>query len=312
MKPTMRRYQDEDDYWGIREFLREVFLLNGRRELSWQVARFDYWRWHGIENLEQGPLEEDVFIWETAQGQMAALLNAESKGEAFLQVHPRLRTQELEAEMVALAEQHLSIPNSNGGRVLRVWADEHDDLRQRILTRRGYGKGEWPEYQRRRSLDGPIPEAQPAPGYTVRSLGDGAELLERCYASGLAFHPDEIRYAVENREDVNWYRNIQNAPLYRRDLDIVAIAPDGAVASFCTVWFDDVTRTGYFEPVATAPAHQRRGLGKAVMCEGLRRLKKMGGTMATVGGHTPAANTLYASVLSTEYNLFEPWAKEGS
>ena len=100
----MRRYRDEDDYWQIREFLSEVFLLNGRRELSWQVARFDYWRWHGIENLEQGPLEEDVFIWETAQGHMAAVLNAEGRGEAFLQVHPRLRTQELEEEMVALAE----------------------------------------------------------------------------------------------------------------------------------------------------------------------------------------------------------------
>ena len=34
MKQTMRMYQDEDDYWRIREFLRQVFLLNGRRELS--------------------------------------------------------------------------------------------------------------------------------------------------------------------------------------------------------------------------------------------------------------------------------------
>ena len=38
MKLTMRLYQDEDDYWRIREFLRQVFLLNGRRELSRQVA----------------------------------------------------------------------------------------------------------------------------------------------------------------------------------------------------------------------------------------------------------------------------------
>ena len=31
MKLTMRLYQVEDDYWRIREFLRQVFLLNGRR-----------------------------------------------------------------------------------------------------------------------------------------------------------------------------------------------------------------------------------------------------------------------------------------
>ena len=51
MQLTMRAYQNEDDYWRIRVFLREVFLLNERREVSWHVARFDYWRWHGVENL---------------------------------------------------------------------------------------------------------------------------------------------------------------------------------------------------------------------------------------------------------------------
>jgi mycothiol synthase len=37
MQLTMRVYQTEDDYWRIREFLRQVLLLNGRRELSWHV-----------------------------------------------------------------------------------------------------------------------------------------------------------------------------------------------------------------------------------------------------------------------------------
>jgi len=32
MKLTMRKYQDEEDYWQIREFLREVFLLNNKWE----------------------------------------------------------------------------------------------------------------------------------------------------------------------------------------------------------------------------------------------------------------------------------------
>ena len=164
--------------------------------------------------------------------------------------------------------------------------------------------GDW------RTLEEPILEANPGQGYTARALGDGAELLERCYASGLVFHPDDIRIAAENRGDVTWYRNIQNAPLYRRDLDIVGIAPDGGVASFCTIWFDDVTRTAYFEPVGTSPIHQRRGLGKAVMCEGLRRLKRMGAIMAFVGGYTPAANALYSSVGFRQYALSEPWKKK--
>jgi GNAT superfamily N-acetyltransferase len=186
-------------------------------------------------------------------------------------------------------------------------------MRQNILIRRGFHKVALPDqqqYQRRRSLDEPILEATPAPGYTVRSLGDGLELLERCYASGLGFHHNDIKIAVENRNDPRWYRNIQTAPLYRRDLDIVAVAPDGAIVAFCTIWFDDVTRTAYFEPVATLPAHQRRGLGKAVMGEGLRRLKRMGALRAFVSSYEPPAHALYASVGFTEYDLAEPWDKE--
>ena len=310
MALTMRRYRDQDDYWRIRRFLREVFLLNDRRELSWQVYRWDYWRWHGVENLDQGPMEENVFIWETTDGRIRAVLNPEGMGEVYLQVHPGWRTPELEEEMLAIAEEHLPVTNSNNRRRLRIWGNEGDTLRQEILMRRGYSRNDWPEYQRRRTLDAPILETLPPPGYSVRALGDGAELLERCFASGLAFHPDEIQHALDNREDVTWYRNIQNAPLYRRDLDIVVLAPDGAVASFCTVWFDDVTRCGAFEPVGTAPAHQRRGLGKAAMCEGLRRLRRMGATMAYVGSYDAAAHALYTSVGFTEYELSEPWAIE--
>lgn len=310
MKPTMRLYQTEDDGWRIREFLRAAFLLNGRRELSWHVARLDYWRWHGVANLSDGKLERDVFIWETSDGQIAAVLNRESAGDAFLQMHPVFRTPELEAEMIAIAEEHLTRTRADGKRVLSVWTDSRDDLRQVILARRGYAKRGEAEHQWRRDLNAPIPDAPVAPGYTIRALGDGLELLERCYASGLGFHNGDIKIAVENRRDPTWYRNIQTAPLYRRDLDLIAIASSGEIASFTTIWFDDVTRSAYFEPVATVPTHQRRGLAKSVMLEGLRRLKRMGAEIAFVGGYSPEANALYASVMGSEFDLSEAWIRE--
>jgi mycothiol synthase len=308
MKLTMRPYQGEDDYWRMRAFLRQVFLLNERQELSWQVARLDYWRWHGLENCwEGGRIENLVFLWETPGGQIAAMLNPEGRHDAFLQVHPGLRTPELEAEMLSVAEEHLGFRGPGGQRKLYVWANAHDDLRQDLLTRRGYTRDDWPEYQRQRALDAPIPEAPPAPGYTVRALGDVDELPARSWASWRAFHPDA---PDEEYEGWEWYHNIQRIPLYRRDLDVVAVAPGGEVAAFCTVWYDDVTRTGYFEPVGTVPEHQQRGLGKAVMCEAMRRLKRLGATLATVGGYSPAANALYTSVASAEHVLLEPWLKE--
>ena len=139
---------------------------------------------------------------------------------------------------------------------------------------------------------------------------DGLELLERCYASGLGFHEGDIQIAVDNRADVTWYRNILFAPLYRRDLDLVAVAPDGSIAAFCAIWFDDVTRSAYFEPVATVPAHQRRGLAKALMSEGLQRLQRMGALTAFVSGYSVAANALYQAVMGNDHATSEPWVKE--
>jgi mycothiol synthase len=308
MMLTMRKYQKEDDFWRIREFLRQVFLLNDRRELSWQVARFDYWRWHLMTNLEDGNLE-DIAIWETPEGQIAAMINPEGVGEAHFSIHPDFNTSELACEMVETAEQSLAKTGSDGQKKIAAWVNEHQEYLKNAIIQRGYARSDDAEYMRYRSLDEPILQAPPAPGHTVRSLGDGLELLERCYASGLAFHEDDIHTARDNRDHPQWYRNIQTAPLYRRDLDIVAIAPDGAVASFCTIWFDDVTRSAYFEPVATVPAHQRGGLGKAVMCEGLRRLKRMGCSKAFVGSYSPEAHALYAAVGFIKYELLESWEK---
>ena len=104
MKPIMRGYQNEEDYWRIRPFLREVFQLNGLREYSWHVARFDYWRWHMVETCGAAKSVDDaIFLWETEAGQLAAVLNADFQTEAMLTIHPDFHTSELEEEMIEIA-----------------------------------------------------------------------------------------------------------------------------------------------------------------------------------------------------------------
>lgn len=308
MKSTMRRYQRDEDYWRIRRFLREVFLINNREQASWEVARFDYWRWHGILNMKDGTLEDDVFIWERETEEIAAVLNREAPGSVFLQLHPDIPAGELEAEMLSVAERHLTVPVSDNRRTLHVWAEKEDTCLQNTLKNRGYSvrKNRKPEYQRMRSLTEPISPLQVADGYTIRALGDIDEHPARCWVSWQAFHPNE---PDKNFKD-GWYHNIQKAPLYRRDLDLVAVAPNDELAAFCTIWYDDVTRTGLFEPVGTALQHQRRGLGKAILVEGLIRLKRLGADLAYVQSYAEPAHALYASVGFKEYRILKPWIKE--
>jgi len=304
MQLTMRAYQTEDDYWRIREFLREVFLPNDRREFCWHVGRLDYWRWHLIWTCQAcDPIESVILIWETQDKQIAAALHPKDRSDVFLQVHPAWRTPELLTEMLDLAERQLVHP----ARKLWVLADSQDELLATLLVGRGYIKRGRPEHQWRRDLELPIPDVPVAPGYTVRSLGEVDELPSRSWASWRAFHPDE---PDERYEGWTWYHNIQRMPLYRRDLDLVAVAPTGEIASFCTIWYDDATRSALFDPVGTLPEHQRRGLAKATMTEGLHRLKRMGATRAFVSGYESGPNALYASVMGGDHDLSEPWIKE--
>jgi ribosomal protein S18 acetylase RimI-like enzyme len=301
---TMRPFTGEDDFWRMRSFLREVFLLNNRLERSWSVPRLDYWHWHFILTCESDPMERVTFLWETPSGQIAAVLHAIWKGEAYVHIHPRYRSAELENDMFSTAEQQLNNTYNSEHRLYTL-ADEDDPLRQEVLQARGYNWRDAPVYRWRRDLETPIPEVKSAPGYKIRSMGDDREYRARAWASWRAFHPDE---PVEGFDGGIWYANLQSAPLYRRDLDIVAEAPNGEISAFSTIFYDDAARSAVCVLVGTAPEHQRRGLGKAVITEGLRRLQQMGGTRVFANGFDPTANALYRSALGTSYRA-ESWFK---
>jgi len=315
MKPIQRNYQTEEDYWRIRQFLREVSLLNDRHDYAWPLLRWDYWRWHGNENISHFNLQDVITLWEL-DTKLVAVLNLESRGDAFFQIHPAYHQVELVSEMLDTAEVKLSNQRADGKRELIVWVNAADDLMKNLFAERGYARSKYSaEHMRYRfistmlnaALSQPTPASGPPSGYIVRALGDESELPARSWLSWKAFHPDE---PDEKYQGWEWYKNIQRVPIYRRDLDIVAVADDGELAAFCTVWFDDITRTAVFEPVGTHPNHQKRGLGKAVMSEGLRRAQLLGATLATVSSYSTGAHALYESMGFIDVDLLEPWIKE--
>jgi len=312
MKLTMRPYRDEDDYWAIRQFLRDVYLRNGRTEHSWLPQRLDYWRFFGMPVLQDGSLETDVFLWETSGGDLASVLNSESRGYAYLQVDPRFRTAALEEEMVSVAEARLRTIGSTSGRpVLVISAQDDDTVRTEILARLGYEcLADSQEIPRTRDLSLAIPDAPVPAGYAIRAMLPTAEdARRRKEASWRAFHPDE---PVDVKFVASSYHFIECEPLYRRDLDLVAEAPTGEIASFATIWYDDALRVCTFEPVGTAPEHQKKGLAKAVLAEGMRRAREMGARVASVGGggrSNPPADKLYAAMFGGAGRSTTLWRK---
>lgn len=310
MNLLMRRCRTPNDYWRVRNFLRDVFLLNNRLEHSWHVARLDHWRWHLIRTCQVcAPFEQVTVAWETPAGHIAAVLHPIGRDEIRLHIHPGFRTPELEAEIFAYAEEHYSGQTEDGGRVLVVPVFSDDVLRQEALTRCGFSRQPGWGHHWWRDLDAPLPGALVPDGYTIRAMGPLDEHPARSWASWRAFHADEPDEAYDG--DCSWYRNIQATPLYRRDLDIVAATPRGEIAAFCTISYDDATRSAVTVLVGTAAEHWRRGLGKAVMLEGLRRLTRLGCTRVFATATEAPADALYRSVMQT-MKVTDTWVKARS
>ena len=73
----------------------------------------------------------------------------------------------------------------------------------------------------------------------------------------------------------------------------------------------DATRSAVTVLVGTAAEHWRRGLGTAVMLEGLRRLTRLGCTRVFSSATEPPADALYRSVMQT-MKVTDTWVKVSS
>ncbi|MGW0517441.1 GNAT family N-acetyltransferase [Crossiella sp. NPDC003009] len=115
------------------------------------------------------------------------------------------------------------------------------------------------------------PEVVLPRGFTIREATD---LAARTELHRAAWHPSRVTLAG--------YTNVTKAWLYRRELDLVAHAPDGTPAAYCLGWLDSRGRAGVFEPVGTAPEFRGRGLGRAVCLAVLARMRGLGADTVTV------------------------------
>ncbi len=79
--------------------------------------------------------------------------------------------------------------------------------------------------------------------------------------------------------------------------DGFSLSENGTVAR-ATIWFDDVNLVGLFEPVETDEDFRRLGLARAVMTEGLHRMRAAGMRTAQVEHDitNAAAAALYESL----------------
>jgi len=292
------------DYELITNFLSEVHKITGTQH-SWLPARFEYAEYLCEPLFTERGLrswKETFRIWEENGKIVGVILSENPNEEAFIQIHPEYRF--LEEEMIEWAETHIALNSDDGTKKLCVAAFENDSFRQEILKRRGFKPHETVEYIKSQSLKCDIPQPQLPDGFKFSSMIDEERMQNRIESAVAAFEGTLFSLSV--------YKRLQEAPNYLKELDILIIDENDEIAAFCGVWYYPEDGFGVFEPVGTHPKHQRKGLGKAVVQEGLRQLKNRGASKAYVNAYAEHRSKFYASVGFEDDNVNRPWVKNFS
>lgn len=190
-------------------------------------------------------------------------------------VHPSAREGALVNDVIAWGnDQGAALAGTNA--TLTVSAGDDDRWRLDVIPRFGFGVERY-FLRMIRQLDEPLPELRVPFGYDIRPV-DGVvetEAWVNIYNHAFADHWEHINTTVEERQIEHARDN------YRPHLDLVAVAPDGTFAGFCTGTIarqDDGTLEPWIALVGTHAAHRRRGIARAMIAKMCAQLRAEGFT----------------------------------
>ena len=286
MTVQFRYFNGQTDYGRIGDF-----LINhhrpGNADGNWLEPMWEYMHHHSA--LDHSSLGR-IGIWEE-HGSIVAVTHYEGTlGEAFFQLDPAHGV--LKQEMLEQAERDLSGRSDRDGRkYLAVYINEGDGEFISLAGSRGYERdpdGTRPMY--RLDIPDPFPAIQLPEGFQLTSLAEECDWAKVNRVLWRGF--DHEGEPPASGQDLAERRKMFDTPRARRDLKIAVKGPDGNFASFCGMFYEAACKFGYVEPVATDPDQRRRGLGKAAVLEGIRRVAGLGATTVYVGNDLPIYQAL--------------------
>jgi predicted N-acetyltransferase YhbS len=281
-----RPYRGADDLRRMQDALASAQAITQLRvgDLAWLRRPYTHY-----------DLRERVRLWEAADGRLVGWTFLRSNGGFNLFVAPGRREPALLDAMLTHLDGSARAAVAAGDPPVRLHTYGLDPARSaedrdvaEALERHGFrpAPSEAGGVMTRR-LDA-LPEPPTPAGYRLGWVETREHVIGRVEAQRAAFAPSEMTLAMYERVRGTWP--------YQPALDRIALDGQGTVVSFCTAWIDEANRAGLLEPVGTHPAHQRKGLARAVCADALRALKEAGALTAQVGYVTEPAHATYRSL----------------
>jgi ribosomal protein S18 acetylase RimI-like enzyme len=290
----------------------QALLMEARaRTNDWHYAHVGELQWWFFMVACHLDPHQHIRLWHDQQGKLVAYAILGEDPSLDCQVLPEVEWSGIEAEAMAWVETRIrelrkrDMQKWSGGFV--SGARQDDGRRIAFLELHGFCySGEFAEVNMLRSLNEPIPEPLLPAGCQVRAVEPG-EIPDRAAAQREVWRP----WTVGNVSDED-YAHFMRLPGYDRELDVVAVAPDGVIAAYANGWIDPANRIGDLGPVGARPAYRRQGLTRAVLLEGLRRMQARGMDRVCIStgvSNTPAGR-LYESIGFRTVNRYLDYVKK--
>lgn len=284
---TARPFEGEADLPLIVELLNTCEAVD---QLDWHTSIDKLRAEYADPRLDPA---RDLRLWQDADGELIGfgqlwilVSDEELNGRIFTWVRPEARGGALETQILDWGAERLREAMREHGLPgrLRPTSGAEQTAKAALLNELGFVIDRY-SYTMERSLAEPIAEPQVLEGFTLREMAGPHEAQAWVEMFNLSFidHPNHSPWNIEQ------VLHYLEEPIYRPELNLVAVAPDGTLAGFCWMLINPEENEhtgrmiGEIEVLGTRRGYRKLGLGRALLLEGMRRLRQAGMETARLG-----------------------------
>lgn len=268
MKIVFRNF-DDSCYDKVCDFLIEL-SKDDRKHINWNWARWEWMFFHPDFNRD---LKNKIGLWYLDDELVAIATYDHYFGEAFFATKQGFK--ELEKDILEYAIANFS--NENG---LGIAVNDKDTHILDLLRSNDFVKNDLTENILELELENISSEFIISEGITIKNIDIKNDIYKLHHMLWKAF--DNEGPVPVDETTMSKQKEMLSAKNLNTFLHIVAENEAGDYVAYCGLWYSQKTDYVYVEPVCTIPEYRRKGLGKAVVIEALRRSRSLGAEKAYV------------------------------
>jgi ribosomal protein S18 acetylase RimI-like enzyme len=229
------------------------------------------------ESIQLSSVRATTRLWKQG-GQIIGFAFVDDFNNLRFEIEREYRSTQLEKDVIDWGIVCVKKRNAETGeeKTLDASFSGTDTWQIAMLERTGFVRESVRTLHYARSLNEPVASFGFPQGFSLRCVKGEQEVEDLVVLHRAAFGTQNM--SVEAR------LAIMRAPQYERELDFVAVAPNGEFSAFCICGFkDEKGHNGFTDPIGVHPRYQKIGLGKAIVTAGIKALKNKGARIVELG-----------------------------